>query len=58
MNAREFVKLKSSLKNISYPFIQAENTMFFATGLEPTTSFKTTLSRLLQARSSLTFRQL
>ena len=28
MNARDFVKLKSSVKNISYPFIQAEYHIF------------------------------
>ena len=28
MNARDFVKLKSSGKNISYPFIQAEYHVF------------------------------
>ena len=28
MNARDFVKLKSSVKNISYPFIEVENHFF------------------------------
>ena len=30
MNARDFVKLKSSVKNISYPFIQAEYHVFLS----------------------------